>query len=93
MRPGEFWEALNAYNEEVIAQRKHLGELIRGATLRLWNTQVSKGHRIDDVKKFWRMPWDEDQEVNEMKRLQSLSESERNEEVQKFLSKINGKVK
>ena len=95
MRPGEFWEALRAYNEQVSADRRHLGELVRGAALRLWNLQVAPKSRITDVRKFWSMPWDEDQdgERREIKRLENLSEEETQKEVDKFLKKIgkNGK--
>lgn len=95
MRPGEFWEAMNAYNAEVTAQRRHLGELVRGATLRLWNLQVDKTYRINDVRKFWHLPWDEPiDDDSEIKRLASLSEEETQKEVDKFFSRVkNGKVK
>ena len=90
MRPGEFWEAMNAYNDEVTAQRRHLGELTRGATLRLWNLQVEKNDRIDDARKFWPMPWDDPiDDDSEIKRLASLSEEETQKEVDKFYSRIN----
>lgn len=94
MRPGEFWEAIDAHNTEATAQRKHLGELARGATIRLWNLQVDKKHRISDVRKFWPMPWDEPIDSDsEIRRLASLSEEETQEEVHKFFSKVNnGKV-
>jgi hypothetical protein len=94
MRPGEFWEAMNAYNIQFLAQQKHQGELIRGAVLRLWNVQVNKKDRILDPRKFWPMPWDEMQVGDsELKRLVGLSEAEKMEEANKFFSKINnGKV-
>ena len=89
MRPGEFWEAISAYNTEVTDQRKHLGELVRGATIRLWNLQVDKKYRIVDVRKFWPMPWDEPiEDDSEIKRLASLSEEETQKEVNKFFSKV-----
>jgi len=94
MRPGEFLEAMNAYNAEVTAQRRHLGELVRGATIRLWNLQVDKKYRIADVRKFWPMPWDEPiDDDSEIRRLASLSEEETQKEVEKFFSRVrNGKV-
>lgn len=92
MRPGEFWEALNAYNDEVTAQRRHIGELVRGATIRLWNLQVAKSSRISDVRKFWPMPWDEVvDEGAEVRRLASLSEEEKIKEAEKFLARIKKK--
>lgn len=92
MRPGEFWEALSAHNEEVLADRRHIGELVRGATIRLFNLQVAQKHRMKDPTKFWPMPWDEQKEVGdqaEIRRLDSLDEAGRQEEVNKFLSRLN----
>ena len=93
-RPGEFWEALRAHEEEVIADRRHLGELVRGATLRLWNLQVKKENRVAKPAKFWPMPWDDtgSREEDEIKRLASLSEDETRKEVDKFLKRVNGKI-
>ena len=90
MRPGEFWEALRAYNEQVSADRRHLGELVRGAALRLWNLQVSPKSRIKDARKFWPMPWDDalDSEQREIERLEHLDEDEAQKEIDKFLKKI-----
>lgn len=90
MRPGEFWEALRAYNEQVSADRRHLGELVRGATIRLWNLQVAPKSRLTDVRKFWPMPWDEEQdgEAKEIKRLESLDEEQAQKEIDKFLKRI-----
>lgn len=90
MRPGEFWEALRAYNEQVSADRRHLGELVRGATLRLWNLQVSPKSRLTDTRKFWPMPWDgeTDGELREIKRLENLSEEDAQKEIDKFLKKV-----
>ena len=96
MRPGEFWEALRAHEEEVTADRRHVGELIRGATLRLWNLQVSPKSRLTEARKFWPMPWDDDQdgEVREIKRLENLSEEETQKEIQKFFNRVkdHGKI-
>lgn len=77
--------------EEVDADRRHLGELVRGATLRLWNLQVDKRSRITSPAKFWPMPWDEqDPGESEIRRLASLGEEETQREVDKFLSRIKG---
>lgn len=89
LRLPEFWAAMDAYSEERDAERRHLGELVRGATLRLWNLQVRKQDRITDLDKFWRMPWDEeklsfDQEV---KNIQALDAEERDKLAQDFLKR------
>lgn len=92
MRPGEFWEALRAHTEEKNTDRRHIGELVRGATLRLFNLQVDKRYRITDPRKFWAMPWDDAaarKEEEEIKRLGSLSEAETAKEVRKFMERIN----
>ena len=92
MRPGEFLEALAAHNEEVIANRRHMGELIRGATLRLFNIQVAQKSRMRDPAKFWPMPWDEgarQSEQDEIHRLEHLDEASIQKEVDKFFSRLN----
>lgn len=90
MRPGEFWEALRAYNDKVSADRKHLGELVRGATLRLWNLQVARTSRMTDPKRFWPMPWDEGgTDADEVRRLASLSEEDATKEAEKFFKRVN----
>ena len=90
MRPGEFWEALAAHSAEVMADRQHMGELIRGATLRLFNLQLDKRYRITDPRKFWPMPWDEVvDDAQEIKRLANLGEEETQKEVEKFLKRVN----
>lgn len=87
MRPAEFWEAWLAHNEEVMASRRHIGELVRGATLRLVNLQLKQAYQMRDPAKFWRMPWDE--EDIELSSLDSMTEQEREAEVEKF-NKIFG---
>lgn len=92
MRIGEFFEALLAYRREKEDDRRHMGELVRGSTLRLFNLQLSKKDRITDPSKFWQMPWDEgpeDENLEEIRRLESLSEEEMTAEAMKFLDKVN----
>jgi len=89
MRPGEFWEAMDAYEQKVLADRRHIGELVRGASLRLFNIQLDPRHRITDATKFWPMPWDDpDREANELKRLEDLTEAEKQVEVDRFLKRV-----
>lgn len=91
MRVGEFFEALLAYRNEKSDDRKHIGELVRGATLRLFNLQLKSSDRIKDPTKFWAMPWDETEDINkeEIQRLNNLTDEERTAEAQKFLELIN----
>jgi hypothetical protein len=90
MPVGEFWEAVNAYYENEESERRHIGELVRGAALRLWNIQLKKGDQIRDPSKFWPMPWDDvvaegDEAVRE---LESLSDEERDARAAAFLKNI-----
>lgn len=89
MRPGEFWEALLSHQEDKAADRQHLGELMRGAVLRLWNIQVSKRHRIADVRKFWPMPWDALADEEKIaKAIKNMTNEERDREVSRLLTKF-----
>ena len=92
---GEFWEALGAHADEKAADRRHMGELVRGAALRLYNLQLPKKHKIRDPRDFWLLPWDEDKRAKEkeendreLERLEHLSDAERHETAQAFLLKI-----
>jgi len=94
MRQGEFWEALWIYRKSVEADRRHLGELVRGATATLFNLQVQKKDRITDLRKFWPMPWDDEEDTNiEAERLAALSKEEQAAEAKAFLERINLKRK
>jgi hypothetical protein len=88
MRPGEFWEAMDAHSKEKEADRRHAGELARGASLRIFNALVSAKSRIDNPAEFWRMPWDETKVDEGLERLQSLSPEERAEEARAFVERI-----
>lgn len=89
MRLGEYWEALDAHNNEVEADRRHMGELVRGATLRLFNLQIAKKDRFTDPTKFWRMPWDDFTTTDgELERFEAMTDEERAENAKDFLNKI-----
>ena len=91
MRVGEFWEAIIVYRQNQAEERRHIAELTRGATMKLWNLQVDTRYRISDPKKFWPMPWDEDDEMDEVReeqRLASLTPEQQKEEAQKFFNRI-----
>lgn len=89
MRLGEFWEGMDAHNKEKEADRRHMGELVRGATLRLFNLQLKSEDRMSDPAKFWAMPWDEPVQVDaELERLEALTDKERAELARKFREKI-----
>lgn len=92
MRPGMFWEAMNAHQREVEDNRIHVGELARGAALRLFNLQLKPKDRIKDPRDFWSMPWDspkEDTEDAETTRLLQMSDDERRKEIDKFIARLN----
>ena len=90
MPVGEFWEAVNAYYETEESERRHIGELVRGAALRLWNIQLKKGDQIRDPSKFWPMPWDDVVEEGDeaVRELESLSDEERDARAAAFLKNI-----
>lgn len=90
MRPGEFWEAIMAWQADKEADRRHIAEVIRGVGVRLFNIQLKPEHQIRDVRDFFPMPWDDVQgEDEELNRLNSLSQEERNAEAQAFMERIN----
>jgi hypothetical protein len=90
-RVGIFYEALWAYRQEKEADRRHLGELIRGATIRLFNTQVGKRSRVTDLDKFWRMPWDDDRPTlaDAVAALDSMTDEERLVSAEALLAKFD----
>ena len=89
MRPGEFWEAMDAHNKEKEADRRHIGELVRGAALRLFNLQLAAKDRITDPARFWRMPWDDITVADEEQlQFEQMTDEERAESARKFLDKV-----
>ena len=89
MPVGEFWEALGAHQREVEAERRHMGELVRGAALRLFNINLKKTDQIRDPRKFWEMPWDEPSGEEEQTRaLEQMTDEERTASVRSLLQKI-----
>lgn len=88
MRPGEFWEAMDAHAKEKEADRRHAGELARGVALRLFNIQVAPKSRISDPAKFWPMPWDNVAVDEEQQKFESMTKEECVQAARDFLSKI-----
>ncbi len=62
MPVGEFWEAMRAYGRGEETRARHLGELARGAALRLFNVQLRRRDQIREPAEFWPMPWDGDKQ-------------------------------
>ena len=89
MPVGEFWEALDAHYKEVEAERRHIGELVRGAALRLFNINLRKKDQIKDPRKFWRMPWDESVEGDEaVKEIEAMTDEQRTASARALLKRI-----
>ena len=90
MPVGVFWEALEAHYKEVEAERRHVGELVRGAALRLFNINLKKNDQIRDPRKFWPMPWDEplDSEDKAMKEINEMTDEQRTASARDLLKKI-----
>jgi len=91
-RVGEFYEAMWAYRQQVEADRRHVGELIRGATVRLFNTQVERRYRMAEVEKFWPMPWDGNPSgslVDAVRAIDSMTDEERRASAEALLKKFD----
>ena len=89
MPVGVFWEALGAHYKEVEAERRHIGELVRGAALRLFNINLKRKDQIRDPRKFWEMPWDEPSEEEEqVKALEKMTDEQRAASARSLLQKI-----
>ena len=92
MRPGEFWEAIKAWQADKEADRRHVAEVIRGVGVRLFNIQLKAEDKIRDIRKFLPLPWDEEDEIGEeVDRLNSLTTEEQAAEAQAFLNRIKHK--
>lgn len=92
LRLPEYWAAIDAYWEEKNADRRHIGELIRGATARLFNLQVSEKYRVEDPADFWPMPWDEKKEKeSEVEVIDRMTDEERDLLAQRFMDRLNGR--
>lgn len=89
MHLGDILDAMRIWQEDKMAERRHIGELVRGAALRLFNLQLKAKDRISDPVKFWRMPWDEDPDEVE-KEVAAWSQDERDNKAKEFLSRVNG---
>ncbi len=88
MRPGEFWEAIIAWQADKEADRRHIAEVIRGVGVRLFNIQLKPEDRILDVTKFLPFPWDDEDIDPETERLNHLPKEKRDEEAKAFLNRI-----
>lgn len=86
---GEFWEALDAWNRHTESERRHMGELVRGAALRLFNINLKRTDQIQDPRDFWRMPWDEETERDEAAReLAAMTPEQRENSARDLLKRI-----
>lgn len=83
-------EALDAHRKEKEADRRHIGELVRGATVLICNHQRLAKDRIKNPAEFWPMPWDEDDSSEaRLKKLREMTPEERYESAQKLLDLAN----
>ena len=89
MRPGEFWEAMMAWQADKEADRRHVAEVIRGVGVRLFNIQLKPKDQIRDIRKFLPLPWDDkDHETGEIDRLNNLSIADKAAEAQALLERL-----
>lgn len=83
IRPAEFLTALNIRNKTVEDDRKHIAELVRGATFILTNLQLKK--KINKPSELWKFSWDNDKK----KPQKELTEEEKEESLRKLLKAAN----
>ena len=91
MPVGVFWEAVHLHGREVEAERRHVGELVRGATLRLFNINLKKSDQIRDPRKFWPMPWDDEipgTDEEAMEEINAMTDEQRTASVKNLLKTI-----
>ena len=88
MRLAHLLEAMTVYQEEKMADRRHLGELARGVALRLFNVQLRPKDRIKDPADFWPMPWDEQKEREVEREVSSWTQEERDAKAKAFLERL-----
>ena len=89
MRPGEFWEAMMAWQADKEADRRHVAEVIRAVGIRLFNIQLKPKDQIRDIRKFLPLPWDEQvQDDSEIDRLNNLSLDDKAAEAQALLKRL-----
>ena len=89
MRPGEFWEAMMAWQADKEADRRHVAEVIRAVGIRLFNIQLKPKDQIRDIRKFLPLPWDDkDHETGEIDRLNNLSIADKAAEAQALLERL-----
>lgn len=90
LRLPDYWAALRSYQEQVNADRQHLGNLIRCATMMLINIQLKPGSRFKTAQDFWPMPWDAPKEDPD-KAIKAMSDEERNAMYNEFRRRLDGK--
>ena len=83
-----------AWQADKEADRRHVAEVIRGVGVRLFNIQLKPKDQVKDIRKFFPLPWDDEEPNNEeAERLASLSKEEQAAEAKAFLERINAKLK
>ena len=93
MRPGEFWEAIMAWQADKEADRRHVAEVIRGAAVRLFNIQLKRQDQSKAVRQFLPLPWDDEDEDNgEVDRLNNLPLEDKAAEAQALLKRLKLKI-
>lgn len=77
-----------AYRNEKSADRRHIGELIRGFALRVFNLNVDKKYRIKKVEDYWPMPWDDEETDKAADALSVLTKEQRLESEKELKEKF-----
>ena len=78
-----------AWQADKEADRRHVAEVIRGVGFRLFNIQLAAKDQIRDIGKFLPLPWDnEEEDNNEIERLNNLSLADKAAEAQALLERL-----
>jgi len=76
-----------AWNADRMAERKHIGEVVRAVGLQLFNIQLAKGKTVS-AHDFLPFPWDEEEQPNDGG-LSQMTEEEKKASLKALMEKVN----
>lgn len=80
---GDFLDAMAGYNEGEMDRVKAIGNIVRSATLALWNVQVIEEDRLSNPEDLWKYPWEVERVISPAEK--SKEETEFEERQKKYL--------
>jgi hypothetical protein len=87
MRVGDFFDAMGGYNEGEGDRIRVFVEIIRKATVAMWNTQVAEESRLM-AEEFWPLPWDKKKKENVMEEIDDKEYERRKEASVNVITKL-----